>query len=229
MFELINRENKIFEILEEFSKAELDFIIIGGYAVSAFKHRFSVDADIVIKKEDKENFEDVLLKNKFVKTIVKELDHIYTQEFIRYETKEKFPVSVDLLIDGAGSRTTDASFSFHKLKEHSKRRKIIGAEKEVNVLVPDREILIVLKLHSGRLTDFRDIAALTKNIDLGLINKFIWQGKTEIVKNNIKKIISLLEDKGFIDSFKGVFIEKKYDIDISEIKRLGKLLEKEKV
>ena len=46
MFELINRENKIFEILQEFINAKLDFIIIGGYAVSAFKHRFSVDVDI---------------------------------------------------------------------------------------------------------------------------------------------------------------------------------------
>lgn len=226
MFELIDRENKIFEILEEFSKAGLDFIIVGGYAVSAFKHRFSVDADIIIKKEDKEKFELVLIKNKFVKTIVKELDHAYTSEFIRYETKDELPVSVDLLIDGVGSRTTNASFSFKRLEEYSKKRKITGTEKEISVLVPEREILIVLKLHSGRLTDFRDIGALTKKIDLDLINKFIWQGKTEIVKNNIRKILSLLEDKGFIDSFKGVFVEKKYDIDIDEIKKLGKLLEK---
>ena len=67
MFELINRENKIFEILQRFIDAELDFVMIGGYAVSVFKHRFSVDADIVIRKEDKEKFEKVLLENKFKK------------------------------------------------------------------------------------------------------------------------------------------------------------------
>ncbi len=226
MFDLIGRENRIFEVLEKLSKSGLDFVIIGGYAVSAFKHRFSVDADVVIRSEDKEKFESVLRENGFVKTIVKELDYVYAQEFIRYETRDKLPVSIDLLIGGAGSRTTNASFSFQRLKEHSKKRKIIGAEKEVSVLVPDREILIVLKLHSGRLTDLRDIAALTKNIDLNLINEFIWQGKTEIIKNNIKKMVSLLDDKGFIDSFKGVFVEKRYDIDVNEIKKLGKLLEK---
>ena len=225
MFELINRENAIFNILQELRDANLDFIVIGGYAVSAYKHRFSIDADIVIKKEDKAKFESVLLKNKFAKTIVKKLDHIYSKEFIRYEIKDKFPVSIDLLIDGAGSRTTNASFSFEQLKKHSETKKIIGTEKEVNVVAPKREVLITLKLHSGRLTDFRDIAALTKNLDFGLINSIIWIGKKDIVKDNIKKLLSLIDDKGFIDSFKGVFVEKKYDIDIEEIKKFKQLLD----
>ena len=92
------------------------------------------------------------------------------------------------------------------------------------VLVPDKEILIVLKLHSGRLTDFRDVAALSRDINISLIEKIIWRGKKEVVKKNIKKILSLLAKKEFIDSFKGVFIEKKYDINLQSIKKLRKLL-----
>ena len=49
MEELIKKENEIFDILQKFIEEKLDFIIVGGYAVSSFKHRFSVDADIVIK------------------------------------------------------------------------------------------------------------------------------------------------------------------------------------
>ena len=49
MEELIKKENNIFKILQKFIDADLEFIIVGGYAVSAFKHRFSVDADIVVK------------------------------------------------------------------------------------------------------------------------------------------------------------------------------------
>lgn len=224
MFDLIDRENSIFEILQEFINASLDFIIVGGYAVSAYKHRFSVDADIVIKKEDKEKFESVLLKNKFIKKIVKKLDHIYAPEFIRYEKKDESIVNVDLLIDGIGSRTTDASFSFGQLKEHSKNRKIVGAEKEITVLVPEKEILIVLKLHSGRLTDIRDVVALSKNINFDLIKKLIWKGKKEIVRSNIQKLLLTIGQKGFMDSFKGIFIEKKFDIDIKEIRKLRRLL-----
>ena len=225
MFEdFIKRENKIFEILQEFNNAKLNFIVIGGYGVSSYKHRFSVDADLIIKKDDKEIFEAILKKKKFIKTIVKNLDHIYTKEFIRYEAQNKFNVSFDLLIDGMGSRDTDASFSFDEILKYSKIRKIIGSEKEVNVLVPEKEILIVLKLHAGRLTDIRDIVALSKDIDLDLIKKFIFRGKIDFVKKNIEKLLSLVHDKGFMDSFKGVFIEKKYDIDLRSIEKLKELI-----
>ncbi len=221
--ELIKRENEILETLQKFIDNKLDFIIIGGYGISAYKHRFSVDADIIIRKEDKEKFEDILIKKKFVKTIMKKLNHVYASEFIRYETKEQLPISIDLLINGVGSRMTGASFSVQELQKYSENINIAGIEKEINARVPQKEILAVLKLHSGRLSDFRDIIALSKDIDIKLIEKFIWRGKINIVKNNIKKLISLIDKKEFIDSFKGVFIEKKYDIDIKKIKELGKI------
>ena len=226
MFEnFIKRENKIFEMLQEFNNAKLNFIVIGGYGVSSYKHRFSVDADVIIKKEDKQFFEEILKRKKFVRTVVKNLDHIYSKEFIRYEIKEnKSPVSFDLMIDGAGSRNTDASYGFNEILQHSKIRKIIGSEKEVDVLVPDKEILIVLKLHAGRLTDIRDVVALSKNIDLELIKKFIFRGKINFVKKNVEKLLSLIHDKGFMDSFKGVFIEKRYDIDLKSLDKLKELL-----
>ena len=224
MFNLIGRENAIFEILEKITNENLDFIIVGGYAVSAYKHRFSVDADIIIKKEDKEKFKNILSKNKFSEKIVKELNHIYSPEFIRYEKKDDFVINVDLLIDGIGSRATDASFSFDQLKDYSKKRKIIGSEKEIIVLVPNREMLIVLKLHSGRLTDIRDIVALSKDINFDIIKKFLWRGKKEIVKENIKKVLSAINNKNFIDSFKGAFIEKKFDINMEEIKKFKDLI-----
>ena len=45
-----------------------------------------------------------------------------------------------------------------------------------------------------------------------------------IHKENIKKMIELIDTRAFMDSFKGVFMEKKYDIDAKEIKKLQKLL-----
>lgn len=225
MFEdYIERENAIFDALQALVSAGLNFIVVGGYAVSAYKHRFSVDVDIVIKAQDKANFGEVLKKNGFAKTIVKDLDHAYAPEFIRYELKGKLPVGVDLLIGGIGSRTTAASFSFEQLQEHAEKKTVVGTEKEVTVQIPKREILIALKLHSGRLTDFRDIAALAKNIDIDIIEGILWRGKIDVVKENIKKLLLLLDKKEFMDSFKGVFMEKKYDIDSDEIGKLKNLL-----
>ena len=50
MKSFIERENEIFDILDSFNKAELKYVLIGGYAVSAYMRRFSVDADVCIDK-----------------------------------------------------------------------------------------------------------------------------------------------------------------------------------
>lgn len=225
MFDLVKRENQIFNVLNEFVKNNLRFIIVGGYAVSAYKHRFSIDADIIVKREDLEKFKEILNKNKFNKTISKELEHVYASEFQRFETKDKPASSIDILIDGIGSRTTDASFSIEQIEKYSKKRKIIGMEKEVIANVPDKEIIIALKIHSGRLTDFRDIVALCQNINLETIKEYTKIGNQKILTGNINKLLDLIEKKEFIDGFKGIFQEKKYDIDINEIKKLKKILD----
>ena len=221
----VQRENTIFDILNALIAENIFFILVGGYAVSVYKYRFSVDADIVIKKEDLEKCEEILKRKKMVKTVMKDLDHVYAPLFMRYETKEQLPVSIDILIEGVGSRTTDASYSIEQLKKYSAKKMVVGSEKQVHALIPSREFLIVLKIHAGRLTDFRDIAALSKDLDISLIQSLLWRGKHDVIKQNLKKLFTLLDKKDFIDSFKGVFSQKKYDLDIQEVNKLKKLLE----
>ena len=206
----------------KFIDSNLDFIIVGGYAVSAFKHRFSVDADIVIKSENLANFEDILKKQDFKKTIAKQLENNYSSKFIRYEKEQ---ASVDILIDALASRTTNASFSYELIFNNTIKKKIIGIEKEVIAKIPIKELLIATKLHSGRLTDFRDIAALAKDTDLGLIKKFLFIGNLKVLRENLSKLHRIVNDKNFIDSFKGVFVEKKFDIDFEQIKKISELKE----
>lgn len=220
MEELIKKENAIFSVLQKFIDANLDFIIVGGYAVSAFKHRFSVDADIVVQSQDLDKFESVLKKEGFKKTTEKELENMYSSRFIRYE---KDLASVDMLIDALASRSTNASFSYKILADNSTKRKIIGIEKEVTAQVPIKEMLIVTKLHSGRLTDFRDIAALAKGTNLEIIRKFLFIGDLNVVEKNQEKLEKTTKDKNFIDSFKGVFIEKKFDVDIEQVGKIAKI------
>lgn len=220
----IKRENQIFEILQEFADAGLEFVVVGGYAVSAYKHRFSVDVDIVVKRNDMEKFTLILAKNKFVKTIFKQLENEYSSQFVRYEKKDELPVSFDMLIDGLGVRQTNAAFGYDLLRSYSEKKKIRGIEKEVVLLVPRRELLVAMKLHAGRATDLRDVAALCKGLDLALIRKVIQRGDTAPVKESIAKLISLLDNTDFINSFKGIFLEKKYDLDTQEIKKLRKLI-----
>ena len=220
MEQLIKKENEIFDILQKFIDDDLNFIIIGGYAVSAFKHRFSVDADIVIKSEDLPKFEDILRKTGFKKTITKDLENVYSSKFVRYE---KDQASVDLLIDALASRTTNASFSFNLLFDNSIKKKIVGTEKDIFARIPVKELLIVTKIHSGRLTDFRDMAALAKDSDLSLIKKFLFVGDLKVITENMHKLSQVVNNKNFVDSFKGVFVEKKFDIDLKQVKKISEL------
>ncbi len=220
----IKRENQIFEVLQQLVDAGLEFITVGGYAVSAYKHRFSVDADIVVKREDTGKFAQILNKNGFVKTISKQLENAYSSEFVRYEKRTELPISFDLLVDGMGVRQTNAAFGYALLRSHSEKKTVKGIEKEVTLLVPRKEVLIAMKLHAGRATDLRDVAALCRGIDVSLIQAVIRIGNTEPVKETIARLISLLDDTDFINSFKGIFIEKKYDLDIDEIKKLQNLI-----
>src|SRR3989344_5993991 len=133
MEELIKKENDIFDILQKFIDAKLEFIVVGGYAVSAFKHRFSVDADIVIQSKDLDKFEVIVKKENFEKTSEKELENIYSSRFLRYEQDT---ASVDFLIGAVAARTTGASFSYKLLLDNSVEKKIIGIEKEIFAKVP---------------------------------------------------------------------------------------------
>ncbi len=220
MQDLIKKENAIFGILQRFIDLSLDFIVVGGYAVSSYKHRFSVDADIVLRSTDLEKFETALKKEGFKKGSEKLLQNIYSSKYMRYENDD---VSVDLLIDALASRTTDAAFSYNLLLTNSILKKIIGIEKEVQARIPIKELLIVMKIHSGRLTDFRDIAALAKDTDLSVIKKFLFIGNLKVVQDNLGMLQKIVHDKNFVNSFKGVFIEKKFDIDLAQVERISKL------
>ena len=224
MEELIKKENDIFDILQKFIDAKLEFIVVGGYAVSAFKHRFSVDADIVIQSKDLDKFEVIVKKENFEKTSEKELENIYFSRFLRYE---KETASVDFLIDAVAARATGASFSYKLLLDNSVEKKIIGIEKEIFAKVPVKEMMIAMKIHSGRLTDFRDIAALAKDTDLDRIRKLLFIGDFNSLNANLKKIAKVVKDKNFVDSFKGVFVEKKFDVDMKQVEQISKLKAKE--
>ena len=213
MESLIKKENEIFKILQLLKDQGPEFIVVGGYAVSSYKHRFSVDADIVISIGSIESLEKILNKEGFKKTISKDLLGLYLSKFVRYEKDE---ASLDILIGALASRQTGASFSFEFLKKNSRLRKIIGIEKEVELLVPEKEILIAMKIHSARLTDFRDIAALSKDSDLEKIRRYLFIGDLNVLKSNLKELNKAAKDPKFIDAFKGVFMEKKFDVDIAK-------------
>ena len=209
MESFIERENEIFSILDSLNKEKLNYVLIGGYAISAYMHRFSVDADVCIEKKDLESFRRILKEKKYEFTKRMELADAYKGEFECYTKKGKLPVTVDFLINSVASRQTDGSISFSQIFENSQIKKITGIEKELKARIPVKEVLIALKVHSARMTDARDIAALCHDIDFDLVSKFMRTGYSEKIKENLDRLIGFFKSENFKDSFKGVFsIEK---------------------
>lgn len=222
MYDPLEREGEVIRTLKRLAEAKLEFVVVGGYGVSAYRHRFSIDADIVIKKEDLDGFKEILEKQGYHKTTSKKLENEYSSEFTRYEKKNP-KVCIDLLIGGMSARQTGASFSYEFLCQHSGLKTIEGIQGSVKALVPEREVIVILKLHSGRLTDLRDVSAITYDLDLEFIKTHLPRGDWKIIASNLRKLGALLEKPQFQDSFKGVFMEKNYKIRPDEIKKLVEL------
>jgi hypothetical protein len=212
---LLEREQEIRRIINVLLDKEMEFIVVGGYAVSTYKKRFSVDLDIVINEQQIEIFKKILEKEGYSLHYEKKIELIYGGNFNRFrKIINKFPADIDLLINGLASRTTEAVWGFDWIKKYSTKRKIESTE----FLVPDKELLIAMKFHSGRLSDIRDIVALMP-CDLEQLKKHLKRGDIKKLKNSIKNQLTFINKNQFGDSFKGIFGPYSFDEESLEITR----------
>lgn len=206
--EFMERENEILKTIQTMADHKLDFVMVGGYAVSALaRHRFSVDCDIVIPKKRLDDFKNILEQEGFRKHIERTgFDEVYGGKFVSYKKKVgKFPVTVDILVGSLVCRATQASWSFEYIKKHSTVTRILGTEASVSCRIPDKELLLAFKIHSARRADVRDVIMLRENADLEKVLVHVRRGNLEALKDQIKKIDAALNDKNLVDSLKGVF------------------------
>lgn len=204
----VERENEILKTIREMVDAGLDFIVVGGHAVSSLaRHRFSVDCDVVISKTRIKEFDELLERQGFKKHIERSgFDETYAGEFVSYEKRVfNLPVTIDLLVNSLVCRATGASWSYDYIITHSIEANIPGLEASVRCRVPEKELLIAFKIHSGRRADVRDVVMLSENTDVEKILNHIKRGNIDALMNQVRKIKDALEDAKLIDSLKGVF------------------------
>jgi len=206
--EFLDRENEILRTIKGMADAKLNFVVVGGYAVSALsRHRFSIDCDIIVPKNKLKDFENSLEKQGFKKHIEKAgFDEILSGKFVSYKKEVgRLPVTIDLLVGSLVCRATQAAWSFEYVKRHSIDANIPGTEASVTCRVPEKELLIAFKLHSARKADIRDVIMLRETADLEKVLNHLRKGKVEPLREQMNNVIAALEDRNLIDSLKGVF------------------------
>jgi hypothetical protein len=200
------REKEIFRIL--FILKDKDFVLIGGYAVNVYTlPRFSVDCDIVIRRESLRVIEKILIGQGYVECN-KDLDLPYFGKFKRFEKRldENFFVSIDILVDEIKDRQTGSIFSADWVFANSHIKKLRGKTmfEELNIRVLKENSLFVTKMVSCRKTDIRDMFLLVSEIkDFSFVKKEVsarcsFEERKEIFKREI-------ESKQFRDGLQGVF------------------------
>jgi hypothetical protein len=197
--------------IELIGKLPKKFVLIGGYAISAFEFpRFSVDLDLALKGKDLKEFKSILEKEGFnLVQVTGEFSKTYKGKFIRFEKKvNDLPVSVDLLVDMVQSRQTNAAYSFDYLWNNSEVRRIAGSgvKELAEARVGDREMLIALKINSMRKADQRDIISLCSgDLEISRVLRHLQRAPRDRILDHIDILLKTLDDPKSRDSIKGVF------------------------
>ena len=223
----VERENEILKTIRSFTNAGLDFIVVGGYAVSGLgRHRFSVDLDVVIDEKDLDAFTKTLEERGFERSMERAgFDEVYGGRFVSYVKRiDGLPVTADLLVGSLVCRATGASWSYEYIKRHSIATEVSGIELSARCRVPERELLIALKIHSGRRADLRDVVVLVEGADVEEIVRHLRRGDLEKLRIQINRMLEMLRDPRLTDSLRGVFAIRRDVTD--EIEKTRKTLEK---
>ena len=223
----VERENEVLRVIRSFTEANLEFVVVGGYAVSGLgRHRFSVDLDVVIAEKDLEAFTRILEEGGFSRYVERAgFDEVYGGRFVSYVKRvDGLPVTADLLVGSLVCRATGASWSYEYIKSYSIETEVAGIEISARCRVPERELLIALKIHSGRRTDLRDVVVLMESADVDEIVRHLKRGDLEKLKTRIVRMLEMLRDPRLVDSLKGMFSIQR---DVTgEIERAYRILEK---
>lgn len=214
------RGGALIELQKDLEKSHVRYVLVGGYAISAFNPRFSTDLDIVASIEEEENITEFLENNGFELQREHKKDWFYDREVKEYKKSlgSGFPVGFDLLVNGLGCRQTDAEWSFEYLYEHSSKREVKAGVNSTTARVLDPEVLIAVKLHSGRETDIRDVTALVKDSKMEDVTEHLHRGEEKSLKRQLEDAIHILGQDELKHGYRSDFGES--SVPINSIREL---------
>lgn len=202
-----DRSQALIDLLEALNANELEYVLVGGYAVSAFNTRFSTDLDIVATSDDEDEFVAFLEAHGFERIASHEKAWSQTNGVVEFEKRlaPRQPIGFDLLVDGLGCRQTQAQWSFDYLQRHSDERVVSGATARTTAPVVDGALLVAARLHSARETDLRDVLAVAEAIDLEAVTPHLVRGDDQALRAQLERGLEILESEALEHGFRSDF------------------------
>jgi hypothetical protein len=215
---LQERQAELIDTHRAVQDEELPYVLVGGWAVSAFQTRFTTDVDMVLPETELDAYDALLGELGYSKAFDNDVAKVYQGRIVRYEKSVgDNAVEFDALVGALRCRQTGAEWSYRYLHEHSIVEPLEIAE-SLTARIPDPALLFALKLHSGRLADARDLVIVGSEADLDSIERHVHRGNPNQLAEQIEGVLTGLESDEFADSFKGVFQQKELpEDDIDEL------------
>lgn len=205
--DLTAREAEVIRILGALYSSSKRFAVVGGYAVNALaSHRFSVDCDVVVSDREAKSLVRVLKEEGYGEESGRQFGGMRgAKSMVFAKLIGGNPVSVDLFVNAIICRQTDGRWHCELIIRNSSELKVVGATDSTPCLVPRRELLIAMKLHSGRDTDLRDIVMLDEHADWDDVVQFANTGIGKKVIVQLESAIKKVSSRDFSSALRAEF------------------------
>lgn len=210
---LPERQSELVDTHRAIEDAGLPYVLVGGWAVSAFQARFTADIDAVIPATSLDSYGSLLNELGYEKNFERDISKRYQGRIIQYTRPvDENEVKFEVLVDAIRCRQTDAEWSYRYLHEHSAVESIAVAE-DLEGRIPEPALLFAMKLHSARLADTRDLVVISRRAEFERIERHLHRGDADKLDRQIETVLERLQQDDFEDSFKGVFQQKELPAD----------------
>lgn len=207
------RQRELIETQRAVLEAGLPYVLIGGWAVSAFQARLTMDVDMVIPKQSLDDYGRVLEGLGFTKELDADVSNVYERRMIQFEKRVgENAIAFDALVGAVRCRQTDAEWSYDYLEAHSVLETLTIAP-DLEMRIPEPALLFALKLHSGRTADARDLVVIGSRTTWENIEQHLYRGDESRLMESIDRVVADIGTDQFRDSFHGVFRQDELDED----------------
>jgi hypothetical protein len=203
---LTARETEIIRVIRVLSEATDGFVVIGGYAVNAHgQHRFSEDCNLATSRDNIPVIDTSLLGEGYELQRAEVRPPLGVTIRGYRKTIGGEPASIELYVNTVVSTATRGTWTYKFIQDNSVEAIITGARDSAPSRVAQRNLLVAMKLHTGRSEDFGDVVMLSDRVDWKTVARCAACGSKEKLLGQIGSAMEEISFAKFASELKAMF------------------------